>query len=69
MSALGALAGADAGHEDEDGFKSNWMVADVDCRVDAAAGELPLRLPERLAMPASAQVTPAWTQYRDCESR
>ena len=66
---LGALAAADAGHEDEDDYKSNWMVADLDCRGEGAVNELPLTLPERFVMPASAQVIPAWTQYQDCESR
>jgi hypothetical protein len=69
LSVLGALAAADAGHEDEDGYKSNWMVAGWDCRGESAVNELALTLPERFVMPASAQVIPAWTQYQDCESR
>lgn len=69
LSVFGALAAADAGHEDEDGFNSNWLIAQVDCAVEPSAEEPSLTSPEYFAMPASLPVTQAWTQYRDCESR
>lgn len=69
LSVLGALVATDAGHEDEDTFQSNWMVAQWDCRGEAAVDSLPFTLPERFVMPASVQMNPDWTTYRDCESR
>jgi uncharacterized protein YcnI len=69
LGVLGAFAASDAGHEDEDSFKSNWLVAALDCRGEPTA-EAKLTLPEHLVvMTASAQVSPGWTSYRDCESR
>jgi hypothetical protein len=64
VGALGALAAADAGHEDEDGYQSNWLVAEADCSsVDSW-----LANPARLATPASVEFgSLRWNQ--DCESR
>jgi hypothetical protein len=68
LCVLGAFAAADAGHEDEDSFKSNWLVAELDCRGEAVVDTPTLTLPEDFVIAASARLSPEWT-LPDCESR
>ena len=69
LGALVALAAADAGHEDEDGYKSDWLVAEPDCPGNPATPDSPLTLPARLVVPASAHWSSDWMHLRDCGSR